>query len=106
MSYSFSIRVDSKDEAGIAVDDQLDEIVASQPIHNQDRQETQDAVEAFIELLRDPEENEEITITVSGSVVAGADKEITSASVNISVAISTKEAADTGVEDESEESEA
>lgn len=88
MSYSFAVRAATKDEAGKKVEEELGKVVASQPVHDFDRQAAQDAAEAFIEKLVDPAEGQEVFVYVSGSLGwkdVGDDAAGKFASANISV---------------------
>jgi membrane protein implicated in regulation of membrane protease activity len=68
MSYSFNIFAVSAAAAAIAVAAKLDETVAQQPIHEADKDQAQAATEQLLGLLREPAENEHISVSVSGSV--------------------------------------
>ena len=73
MSYSFSVKGSTKAEALDLVAQNLDEIVASQPIHEHDRPEAQGAVEAFIGLLPN-DENMDVSVSVTGSIMSRDEK--------------------------------
>jgi hypothetical protein len=90
MSYSFSIKADTKDDAGVKVEAELGKVVANQPSHAADRQAAQDAAEAFIDVVRDPAEGECIGVTMSGSLSWQADNVFTGASVNVSAWVERK----------------
>ena len=85
MSYSISVRAVSVAAAALAVSAQLDEIVAQQPIHEADRAQALAATEAFLGLVREPGEGEEITVSLSGSVskYREGDDAFNSASVSV-----------------------
>lgn len=90
MSYSFSATAATKDEAGKKVEEKLAEVVASQPVHDFDRQTAQDAAEAVIEHLASPGEDQEVVVHVSGSLGWSnepAANSFTSASLSISASI-------------------
>lgn len=89
MSYSFTIRADTKEAALKAVSDQLDQIVTAQPIHAADRQQAYACTEAFIEIVP-PADGFEYNVSVHGSVgwkqeAADSPNVITSASVGVTV---------------------
>lgn len=87
MSYSFTVKADTKDEAGVKVEAEFGKVVASQPIHDRDRQAAQDAAETFIDILKEPSENECVQVHVSG-VLSWADvNTFTGANVNVSASI-------------------
>jgi hypothetical protein len=92
MSYSFSITAKTKDEAGLKVEAELAKVVDQQRSHSADRQAAQDAAEAFIDVLADPGEGEEIFVSVNGSVAYyghTAPHRFTSASVSVNASIQT-----------------
>ena len=94
MSYSFNVRAADKADACAKVTAELDKVVASQPIHEADRAQAQTAAEAFTALLGEPGENQEISVSVSGSISKWADgaqlQSVTGAGVSISASILTK----------------
>ena len=90
MSYSLSIKADSKDEAGVKVEAELAKVVANHPSHAADRQAAQDAAEAFIDVLRDPTEGEQIGVSMSGSLSWQTENAFTGASVNVSAWVERK----------------
>lgn len=87
MSYSFSVTATSKVEAKEKIAAQFDTILASQPVHAADRSSAQAAAEAFVDVLRDPAENEQVAVTVNGYVSWQAEGEFTGASVGVSAAV-------------------
>ncbi len=67
MSYSFSARGRTKEEAIAAVAAELDKVVAAQPIHAADRDQALATATAFVNVL--PENGEkDVYVSVSGSV--------------------------------------
>lgn len=68
MSYSFSVRASSKDEAGVKVEAELAKVMLAQPVHERDRQAAQDAAEAFINILSEPGAGECISLSINGSL--------------------------------------
>lgn len=95
MSYSFSITANTKDEAGVKVEEQLAAVVLAQPNHIVDRQAAQDAAEAFIDVLAEPSETEQIVVHVNGSVSwrnagAGADACYIGANLSINASLTAK----------------
>ena len=87
MSYSFTTKADDKFKLKAAVSDELDKVVAQQPVHAADRGVHQQAAYAMIDLVREPRESEEIVASINGSCWKddGADKlNGGSISVNIS----------------------
>lgn len=98
MSYSFSGRGATKAEVMEKVAAELDKVVAGQPIHAADRAQAQAAAQAFLDVLPDANGEQDIYVSVSGSVgwsgvLGAADQVLTSAGVNVSVALIAKETA-------------
>ncbi len=95
MSYSFAVRAATKDEAVKKVEEQLAQVVTSQPVHEADRQAAQDAANAFIGQLSEPTEGNEIAVYVSGSLGWQGDmaeKNFTSANVSVNASVLAKTA--------------
>lgn len=90
MSYSFSVRASTKDDAGVKVEAELATVVAGQPVHEADRQAAQDTAEAFIDVLRDPSDSEEIVVSVSGSLSWSEANVFTGAAVSVNAHIQPK----------------
>jgi hypothetical protein len=67
VSYSFNVKRSTKEEAIAAVIEEMDKVVASQPIHATDREPTIEAAKAFVNLI--PEDtSKDVQVNVSGSV--------------------------------------
>jgi hypothetical protein len=95
MSYSFSVRADTKAEALEKVSVELDKVVVQQPVHAADRAQAYASAEAFLEVLpSEKAENEDFYVSVSGSVgwrgTQGVDALITSAGASISASVIAK----------------
>lgn len=97
MSYSFNVRAASKAAAIAAVAAKLDEVEASQPSHGLDKGPALATASAFIHTLADPEENQEISVSVNGAlswIGAWCDgHRVQHASVGVSAGLATKEGA-------------
>lgn len=91
MSYSFSVRGTTKNEAMTKVIAQLDAVVAGQPIHAADRFQAQAAVEAFLGVLPSNPDGQEFQVSVHGSVGWIERNIITSAGVGVSANLVAKE---------------
>lgn len=87
MSYSFNVTAKTKDEIGIKVEAELEKVVSSQPTHEVDRQVAQDAAEALVDILTNTEENEIISVNVSGSVSWQGEGDYKSANLSINTSI-------------------
>ena len=99
MSYSFSVRGATREEAIAAVGAKLAEVVASQRIHAADAGWAQDAAKDYLSVLTDAPEGKDFCVQVSGSLswdgmLGSADQVITGASVNVSVRFVAKEVAE------------
>lgn len=93
MSYSFAVCGSTKAETLTKLGEELDNVVLQQPVHSADRQQAYAAAEAFLEIIP-PTEGHDFYISVSGSIGwLGEHINITSASVNVSASLVTKEAA-------------
>ncbi len=88
MSYSFSVKAATKEEAKEGVAKQIEQVAASQPIHAKDLPSAQAAAGAFIDIL-DHEVGKEISLSMSGSVSykynPGGEEPISQANLNINV---------------------
>lgn len=67
MSYSFTVKAATKDEAKAAVLLEMDKVVAQQPIHARDKDPTIAAANAMIDLLVD-DPSRHVQVHVHGSV--------------------------------------
>lgn len=97
MSYSFTVRADSKDQVKALVAEQLDLVIDQQPIHAADRAPALAAAEAYIDVLSDSEidaDSTEIVVQVNGSVgwQHPDQSRLTSAAVGVSAYVKQKEA--------------
>lgn len=96
MSYSLSAKGATKAAALAALADAFaTQVVANQKIHGADQAQALAAAEGFVGVLREPGENEEVTISLSGSLSwssgdADASPPISSAAVNVGASIVTK----------------
>lgn len=86
MSYSFSIKADSKARAEIDVRDQLVKVCEQQKVHTHDCDQAQAAAEAFIRLLAD-DNTKDVVVNVSGSLgwesTASGDPSFMSANLSV-----------------------
>lgn len=90
MSYSFSIKASTKNEACTLVAAEWDKVVAGQPTHAADRQAAQDVAKAIIGVLREPAADESICVSMNGSLSwrGEAPNLFNAASVNVSANVS------------------
>jgi len=70
MSYSFTVRAASKEEAISKVAAELDKVVELQAVHAADREQAQTAAEAFIAVVPDPKDDQDLSVSVSGSLTS------------------------------------
>lgn len=91
MSYSFNVRASTKAAAKFAVREQFENVVVkNQECHKRDVEQACAAADAFIDLLDDPQDRDEIAVFMSGSLMGdwqGTDV-VRTYGANISVAAS------------------
>jgi len=90
MTYSFNVRAADKAAARAAVAAELDKVVEAQPIHAADRAQAAAAADAFLDLIGDPGEGQEVSVSVCGSVSRYGSEALTSASFNVNASILAK----------------
>jgi hypothetical protein len=66
MSYSFNVRAATKAEAKLKVAAELDKVVQQQPVHTTDRDQAMTVATAFVDMLADAGENQDIVVSVNG----------------------------------------
>lgn len=90
MSYSFAVAASTKAEAASKASEQMAQVAASQSSHVADRQAAEDAAKAFVAVLREPAEGEQVEVRMSGSLSWENPDQTSfiSASVNVSAFIS------------------
>jgi hypothetical protein len=100
MSYSFNIRAASKANARERAAQEFDSVVASQPVHAQDRTAALAALDAYLDLLVD-DATRDIIVSVNGSVsydwapdVEATAVPLTNASVGVGAYLAPREAAE------------
>jgi hypothetical protein len=67
MSYSFSVRAATKDEAIAKVGEEFEKVVNAQPIHAKDRDAVETAAENIVAVLKN-DDTRDVTVSVSGSL--------------------------------------
>jgi hypothetical protein len=85
MSYSFSARGATKEEASTNVAAELATVVNGQPVHAADQEAAQAAADAFIDLLRD-DDTQDIAVSVSGSA-SSTDAGLTLVNVSVTASL-------------------
>lgn len=93
MSYSFTVKAETKADAKAEVERQFDLVVAGQPIHKADREAVLAAIAGFVDIIGEPNLADEISIGVSGSLSWNGpmeNEDYTGTSVHISARILNK----------------
>ena len=90
MSYSFSVTAPSRAEAKDAVSAKFDEVVESQPVHEADREAANLAAGMFVDALDEPNENEMVSLSVTGSVTTDGNGNVRNASLSVWASIAPK----------------
>ena len=85
MSYSFNVRAATVALAMAAISTKLDEVVASQPVHEADKDQALAAAETFLALVP-AKEDHDYSVSVNGSVIT-IDGVLTQASVGVNVGL-------------------
>lgn len=91
MSYSFSVKASTRDEAKSKVAEQMATVVQAQPDHELDQAAVVAAGSAFVDMLGDVPDGKELQVNIHGSVgwhhtqADAVPKVYTGASVSISV---------------------
>lgn len=84
MSYSFTVTAATKDEAKQKIAAEFDNVVSGQPVHTADRDAAQTAANAFVDVLADPVDGEEIRVSVHGSVAWQGEGNFTHSNIGVS----------------------
>ena len=92
MSYSFSARGATRADVLKNIAVEFDKVVASQPVHAEDRKQAEGAAAAFLGVILGSDDKD-FYVSVSGSLSWDADQRLTSASVNVSASLIAKEKA-------------
>ena len=89
MSYSFTVTAASKAEALQQVSDKLDQVVEAQPSHAADRLAAFVTAAAFLSLLQEPREGDQVVGTVNGwlSWNSASPEEFKGASVGVNFSL-------------------
>jgi hypothetical protein len=91
MSYSFTVKAATKDDAKAAVEAAFDNVVAQQPIHARDKAAALANASAVIDLLMDVPADKHVSVSVNGYVgwMLGDDQPLNSASVSAGASLVT-----------------
>jgi hypothetical protein len=91
MSYSFNKHAGSKAEVLALVAAALAEVVAQQPAHAADQAQALVATEAFVAIIPEPAADQDVSVSLHGSVSWRDDQVVLSAVVGVAVCLVTKE---------------
>ncbi len=98
MSYSFNVRGPSKAAVLPLIGAEFDKIEANQPVHAHDRAQAIDAAVAVLNLVQEPGDGLELSVSVNGylqwSDADPAAGDFTGASVGVSVGMLAKKSTD------------
>lgn len=84
MSYSFTVKAKTKAEAKEKVIQEFQAVAKGQPVHLVDFDAVVASASAFVDMVADPEaENEEIQVSVNGSLTWKSEGVFTAAEVTI-----------------------
>lgn len=92
MSYSFTVRAATKEEAKAKVAADLDKVVAAEPDHANDRAQAQATADAMIDLLTD-DESRDVVVSVNGWLTWSQPGAYSGASVGASASLCAKDTA-------------
>jgi hypothetical protein len=88
MSYSFNVRGADKAAARAAAVAELDKVVEQQPIHEADRNLAEKTAGGVLELIGDPADGQEISLSVAGSIYKSHETEaFGGCSLNVNVSL-------------------
>lgn len=90
MSYSFSVVASDKVEVTRQIREQFDGVVAAQPTHAADKEAVVVAAQSLVRLLAEPQGDEEIHVSMYGSLSWRSDKEFIAAGATINVSLRNK----------------
>lgn len=96
MSFSFTLTAAGKAAAKAAVVKKLAEVVQSQPVHAHDALQIGTTAEAMIERLEEPNEQQQLVVSVSGSLGGDIDwtlgevRKLTTANMGVTAYITAK----------------
>lgn len=93
MSYSFSVAGATKADVKSKLAEAFDNVVKNQPSHEADRAAALACGEAFVDMLREPGEGDEVSVSVYGSLSWPNEKPGEFYSGNVSVTAGVKPAA-------------
>ena len=92
MSYSFDVQAPTKAEAKAAIEAEFDKVLSSQPVHEADLPAARVAAAAFVEVLKDPTEAEQVKVRVNGWVSWRAEGEFYGACFGVQADLAPKDA--------------
>lgn len=93
MSYSFNVQAPTKAEAKEKIEAQFDAVLNSQPVHAADLPAARAAAAAFVDVLNEPNEAEQVKVRVNGYVSWRGAADFVSASFGVTADLAPKDAA-------------
>lgn len=75
MSYSFSLKAATKAAAAAAAAAKFDEMLTTQPVHKADRAAALANLQAHLDLVREPGDTDEVSVSMHGSITGVFDQE-------------------------------
>ena len=86
MSFSFSFRADGKEQAKERARNELFQVIEQQPEHERDRDHVLMTIEAYVNMLPEATEAQEVTLAVSGTLLL-AGETIMGAGVSVTAGV-------------------
>lgn len=85
MSYSFTVKAQTRKAAVKLVEEELANVVRAQPVHENDVDAAQQTVVTLLDIVEDPEEGKVLRVQVTGSLSSNEDGTFTSSNLSVSV---------------------
>ena len=90
MSYAFNVRAATASALATAIGGELGKVAEAQPIHSRDQEATIAAIDGLLALVEDPNADEELNASISGSCYGEEGQGLRGVSLNISIAPTAK----------------
>lgn len=94
MSYSFSAKGASKTDAILDAEAKFEKVVTDMPVHGLDKAAVGDNLRKCIDIVREPQPDEEVTISMNGYIVqsnpTAGPSGVTTVAINCSVSVGRK----------------
>jgi hypothetical protein len=92
MSYSFRVRAATKAAAKAEIEAEFDRVLEAQPVHQADLPAARAAAVAYVDVLAEPGDDQDVTVDVSGYVSWQAEGQFTGSRVEVRAQIGPKAA--------------